>query len=343
MDAWIKKVESGEKWSQLKISDERFARICKEWKDVQVQTKKRDEKYFSEIFYRKDVNMMAPLPGGRVGGLASPVKKYKMAQKQLGRTKYTTPPVNERGQWDPRFSVRTERSTQLFCDKKWPPKLTVDEENDLAMLEIGDKYAAMNITFPHKKATNTGNTSVQGGAGNLNAIADDEDEYEHGSPKSAPAYSALDDVEARSAKRAEGSSSRGSVRTGYPDESLLRAGGAKLEEVDGTTSHKSESTLDMTEFFRAVHGRIPVPTVSELAIWIHSRVLDRTHPRTPASCSGSSPLTYSPHNFIILGKHRTPHTAHRTHRLQRRSAGGSGKARSASSSRPGGAAPPRTI
>jgi len=265
MDAWIKKVESGEKWSQVKISDRHFAKICKEWTDVQMEAKKRDTKYFKDIFYRTDVNMMAPLPGGRVGGLASPAKKYKMAKKQLGRTKHTTRPVSESPQWDGRFTVRTERSTELFCNKKWPKKLTQEEENELAMLEIGETYADMNTTFPHKKPTNTGNTSAYGDTGYMAAIADDEDEC--GSPKSVPAYPGLEDVESRSSppSKLEGSkgsksTSRGSVIKGYPDESLLRTG-AKLDDVDATT--KAESTIDMTDVFIALHGKAPILTEAE--------------------------------------------------------------------------------
>ena len=140
MDTWLKKIEQGHAHTQLKISDAAFSKISNEWNATYKKSQKRTKKTYNKIFYRNDANMLCPLPGGRVGGLSSPVKKWKINMTQKGRTKYTTPPIYERDDWDSRFSVRRQRSTELFCNKVYPPKRKEEEEEEIALGQIAEMY-----------------------------------------------------------------------------------------------------------------------------------------------------------------------------------------------------------
>ena len=104
MEAWIKKVESGENtFTQVKISDKKFSKLSQEYNAMIADQQDRVKHIIKISHYRKDANMLLPLTGGRVGGLCRHAKKWKMAKKQLGRTKYTTAPISERGPWEDRF------------------------------------------------------------------------------------------------------------------------------------------------------------------------------------------------------------------------------------------------
>jgi hypothetical protein len=174
MDAWIKKVESGENtFTQVKISDKKFSKLSQEYNAMIADQQDRVKHIIKISHYRKDANMLLPLTGGRVGGLCRHTKKWKMAKKQLGRTKYTTAPISERGPWEDRFYVREWGSTELFCDKVWPKKKTIEEENEEAYEEVQELYATLNNTTTNKKAQ--ANTPAEFATGRIGS--DDDHPY----------------------------------------------------------------------------------------------------------------------------------------------------------------------
>lgn len=164
MDAYNDKVEVEDVvFRTPKISDKKFLELSKEYGEFIAKKDKNMAKKIKRLHYRKDTGTkegtIVPLAGGRVGGLALPVKKWKKNIRQTGRTKYTTMPIEYRDPWEDRFYVRTERSTELFCDKKWPRKLTDAEEREEAVNKMTETYADLNETWKHHKTGNSVQTS----------------------------------------------------------------------------------------------------------------------------------------------------------------------------------------
>ena len=152
MERYLKKIEAGgNSFGINKISDEKFAQLSAEYNTLRHNSDKRMARTFKNLHYRKDTGTkggtMVPLAGGRVGKLAIPVKKWKMAKRQLGRTKHSTLPIQYADPWETRFHVRNEQSTELFCDKRCPPEVrTEDEELDEVIQQVKDAYATLNDT-----------------------------------------------------------------------------------------------------------------------------------------------------------------------------------------------------
>ncbi len=237
------------KYEQVKISDKAFAALCKEWKDTKANSLKREKAYFKDIFYRTDSNLLLPLPGGRVGGLASPVKKaLKMSKRQRNRTKHTTQPIWERVEdWDHRFYVRRDMSTELFCDKVWPKKLTKEEEDEQAIADIADKYATLNVNFPHAKMLNTPY------ANSVHSIVPDTITHNE---DLIPGNSALSDIEQNppEGRKAPLASVRGPV---------AEAAELQVDPAFTTARSESEDTLDMEDVWKEVYGKAQVLTPKE--------------------------------------------------------------------------------
>ena len=155
----MKRIEQGAKGTQQKqISDEKFAKLSAEYNEMRRSNDERMAANIKRLHYRKDTGMkegtLIPLVGGRVGGLALPVKKWKKAKRQLGRTKHSTVPIGECAPWEDRFYVRKERSTELFCDKVWPKKLSEAEKMEEAMEQLAITYGSLNqLASPGRKAS----------------------------------------------------------------------------------------------------------------------------------------------------------------------------------------------
>ena len=108
MDSWIKKIESGERYSQREIGDKEWARTVQQFRKASGERQLEDKKRFDRLFYRKDVNLLLPVANGRVGRLASPIKKRrpKKRAERLKRTQYCPEPLEDRMQWNNHFGYK---------------------------------------------------------------------------------------------------------------------------------------------------------------------------------------------------------------------------------------------
>ena len=121
MDGWIKKIESGEHFTQKKISDDEFRNITARYHRANDKRQRLYNKDIKTLFYRKDSNMLLPVTNGRVGGLAQRVKKRKQKKREdrLKRTKYCPQLIDERDRWNDRFYAKPDKPPAPYTGRTW--------------------------------------------------------------------------------------------------------------------------------------------------------------------------------------------------------------------------------